>query len=144
MRKLVIAIILVVCLAKCEELIPDRWYDLIYLSNESDYTISYYCADGVFLDYGSSLYPDTLLPGKMPWRTFPVIKLDESKAIITEDYKIDEYFKFPADTLSVFIFHIDTLKKYSWEEVRDGYKILKRYDLSLSDLENSDFTITYP
>ena len=47
--------------------------------------------------------------------------------------------------LSVFIiFHSDTMEKYTWEEVRDGYEILKRYDLSLDDIKRLDYTIVYP
>ena len=59
--------------------------------------------------------------------------------------KWSKFFReLPHDTLSVFIFHTDTLKNNSWEEVRDHYKILKRYDLSLSDLEKMHFKIVYP
>ena len=46
--------------------------------------------------------------------------------------------------MSVFIFHTDTLNKYSWQEVRDGYKILRRYDLSLEDIKKMKWTIPYP
>jgi len=54
------------------------------------------------------------------------------------------YSSLPHDTMSVFIFHSDTLKKYTWEDVRNGYKILKRYDLSLEDLKQMNWKITYP
>ena len=43
-----------------------------------------------------------------------------------------------------YVFSVDTLEKYSWEEIREGYKILKRYDLSMDDLDSLDWTITYP
>ena len=54
------------------------------------------------------------------------------------------FFNLPKDTLSVFIFHTDTLTEYTWNEVRDKYMILKRYDLSLDDLRRLNFKITYP
>jgi hypothetical protein len=44
---------------------------------------------------------------------------------------IDE---IPSDTLSVYYFHPDTLAKYSWLEIQQGYKILQRYDLSIEDI----------
>jgi hypothetical protein len=48
---------------------------------------------------------------------------------------LENYFhKIPSDTLSVFYFHVDTINKYSWEEIRQGYKVLRRYDLSIDDL----------
>ena len=49
-----------------------------------------------------------------------------------------------SDTLSVFVFHIDTLLNHSWKEIRDGYKILVRYDLSAKDLESLRGEIYYP
>ena len=54
------------------------------------------------------------------------------------------YSKLPQDTMSVFVFHSDTLATYSWEEVREEYKVLIRYDLSLDDLERLDFELSYP
>lgn len=50
----------------------------------------------------------------------------------------------PADTLSIFIFSYDTLRKYDWETIRKEYKILKRYDLSLPDLRNLNWKVVYP
>ncbi|NWO28348.1 hypothetical protein [Capnocytophaga sp. oral taxon 903] len=52
--------------------------------------------------------------------------------------------KLPKDTLSIFIFSSDTLNKYSWEEVRRDYKILKRYDLSYEDCVRLNFIVPYP
>jgi hypothetical protein len=40
-----------------------------------------------------------------------------------------------SDTLSVYYFHSDTLAKYSWEEIRRDYKVLRRYDLSVEDVK---------
>ena len=50
----------------------------------------------------------------------------------------------PKDTLSIFIFSTDTLNKYSWEEVRRDYKILKWYDLSYEDCKLLKFRVPYP
>ena len=43
--------------------------------------------------------------------------------------------RIPSDTLSIFYFHPDTLQKYTWEEIRQGYKVLRRYDLSIEDIQ---------
>ena len=48
---------------------------------------------------------------------------------IDSDNWEEEIEFLPKDTLSIFIFSTDTLNKYSWEEVRRDYKILRRYDL---------------
>ncbi|MFN6946551.1 MAG: alanine/glycine:cation symporter family protein, partial [Cytophagaceae bacterium] len=48
------------------------------------------------------------------------------------------------DTMSVYVFHLDTLASYSWEVIQREYKILSRYDFGLSDLEALGFVISYP
>lgn len=50
----------------------------------------------------------------------------------------------PKDTISIFILSKGTVDKYDWEKIRVEYNILKRYDLSLSDLQNNNWMITYP
>lgn len=50
----------------------------------------------------------------------------------------------PKDTISLFIFSSDTINKYPWDSVRSNYMILQRYDLSLKDLQNRNWTIEYP
>ena len=111
-----------------------------YIVNNADYPIGFYIADGGLC---GTFYPDSLP------ETDEYVAYDLSK-IPHLGYKPhyscwEEYFKDqPFDTLSVFIFHTDTLNKYSWEEVRDGYKILKRYDLGKDDLENLHHQLVYP
>lgn len=56
----------------------------------------------------------------------------------------DRINELPKDTLSIFIFSNDTLKKYGWETVRKDYKILARYDISAGDLEAANHKLTYP
>ncbi len=50
----------------------------------------------------------------------------------------------PNDTLSIFIFHSDTVSSYPWQTIRTEYKILKRYDLSIADLERLNYKVSYP
>jgi hypothetical protein len=127
-------------MTKCE-LATNVEYDLVYVHNKSVYPISWYTSEGV---KGYDIYyPDTILP-EAGYRVFPTIQPNEIRPILGRGYKIKEFFTIlPNDTMSVFIFHADTLEKYSWEVIRDEYKILKRYDLSLRDLKNMNYTITY-
>jgi hypothetical protein len=44
---------------------------------------------------------------------------------------------------------MDTINKYSWEEIQRDYKVLRRYDLSVEDFnllykKNGDSEILYP
>jgi hypothetical protein len=42
------------------------------------------------------------------------------------------------------IFSSDTLDTNDWQTIRSGYKVMKRYDVSLDDLKQNQWTITYP
>ena len=58
---------------------------------------------------------------------------------------IDFSYRYKAkDTLHYFIIDLDTLNTYSWEEIKEGYKILQRYDLGGRDIESLNYTIPYP
>ena len=48
------------------------------------------------------------------------------------------------DTLSVYIFDAEIVEKNSWEIVVKNNLFLKRYDLTLKDLQRLDWKITYP
>jgi hypothetical protein len=48
------------------------------------------------------------------------------------------------DSLHIFIFEENVLATYTWEEVVDNYMVLKRYDLSLQDLQQLNWQISYP
>lgn len=103
------------------------------IDNNANHAISFYVAES---------YPDTLIV-----LAKPVLKAVPSNSSYKEsDWGTwDERFsQIEGGMISVFIFHSDTLNKYSWEEIRDGYMILKRYDLSLEDLKQSNFTLIYP
>ncbi len=50
----------------------------------------------------------------------------------------------PSDTLSIFIFNEDVINEVPWDTVKVQYLVLKRYDLSLEDLKQMNWTITYP
>lgn len=124
--------------SQCEHAM-DYAYD-INLVNNSGHSIGYYFAVGG--KYGT-FYPDSL-PETSDYIIYDIGKVLQPG--FEQHYKNWERFfqTLPYDTLSVFIFHTDTLNKYKWEEIRTGYKILKRYNLSLEDLKELDFTITYP
>ena len=130
-------ILLVTSLCKC---LPwDRKYS-IGLKNNTEYSIGCYFALG---GYYGTYYPDTLLPTSNTY----IIKEIKSGNWYSQDSGIkweEIYSNFPKDTMSVYVFHSDTLKKYPWDEVGNKYMILKRYDLSLSDLKLLEWSIYYP
>jgi hypothetical protein len=71
--------------------------------------------------------------------------LIESKNVISYCWdKTSEKIYDNIDTLYVFIFHPDTIAKYTWKEIADKYRILQRYDMTLNDLKNIHYHICYP
>lgn len=57
----------------------------------------------------------------------------------------DDYFNnYPDKKGKFYLFSLDTLKKYSYKEIQENSNYLIRYDLGYEDLENLDWTITYP
>lgn len=138
MIKTIIFLLLISSLYKCEKAMDNKY--AVYLENNVSYSIG--CYFGLGGDFGT-LYPDTTLPVNNQYVIAEV--KSGSRYIYDSGIEWEEiYSKLPQDTMSVFIFHSDTLDKYNWEEVRDGYKVLKRYDLSLEDLKQNNWTITYP
>ena len=126
-RKLLIIVVIPFIISSCR--IP--WDYSFSLSNNSGHDIGW--------DLGFD-YPDVSLPDNDDtvnksgqwdlFRThtlFSTTTMHPSEAAIIHDLN-------PNDTVSVFIFHTDTLMKYPWEDVKKGYKVLVRYDLSWEDI----------
>jgi hypothetical protein len=139
MIKIFIFIILVTNLSKCEKAVMDKRY-AVYIKNNAEHSIGAYFALGGKL---GTLFPDTILPET---KQYVITEIKPNTIYIYDSgIKWEEIFlKLPKDTMSVYIFHTDTLYKYPWERIRDDYMILKRYDLSLEDLQDLNWAITYP
>jgi hypothetical protein len=60
---------------------------------------------------------------------------DRLRKILTES---------PDKVYMVFIFSYDSLSKLPWAKIRDNYMVLKRYDLTLKELDSMNWTINYP
>ena len=107
--------------------------------NEADHPIGYYIADG----YPSGICNPDSLPETDDRVVYDTGK--ELKSGVLAHYRTwERYFEgLPCDTLSIFIFHTDTLNKYSWEEVRKGNMFLRRYDLGVEDVKRMG-ELVYP
>lgn len=47
-------------------------------------------------------------------------------------------------TIMIFVFSSDTVQSYSWEQIRNDYNTLKRFDLSVNQLKAEDWKVSYP
>jgi hypothetical protein len=139
---LVILIAICFFLMQCDYFAMDIKYRAL-LYNNSAHSINGYAA----IPYRDSrmypMYPDFSLP--MTSQYVQKVSTGRKESIYYNSASWDQIFRdLPADTLSIYVFHSDTLTKYPWEEIRNRYNILARYDLSLQDLTVLDFKVPYP
>ena len=126
--------------------VMNRSFQDIKIINNSNTDIGFYAYSFIPVSwkYGE-FYPDTLLPpediGYYCIRISPMHSHTYTTRFETEYIRS----RFGGnDSLMFFVFSVDTLDKYSWDEIREGYMVLKRYDLSITDLDSLNWTITYP
>jgi hypothetical protein len=81
------------------------------------------------------VYPDTTLVSLRTGEV-TIIKSGQTYHASRPLSPITEWISsLPCDTISVFFFSQDTLNTYSWEEIKHRYKVLRRYDLSIEDIQ---------
>jgi hypothetical protein len=124
-------------LLACENPPFDRYYP-IDIQNNSTHSITFYVPTPGF----RQLYPDTTLPLAKP--SMQIVPSGESRSEYSSYPWEQAILEYPADTLSIYLFHFDTLNTNTWDQIRAGYKVLRRYDLSIQDLQNRNFRINYP
>jgi hypothetical protein len=56
----------------------------------------------------------------------------------------EHLFRSNRDTLFLFIFDADVIENTPWEIVARDYLVLRRYDLTLEDLQRLNWQVTYP
>lgn len=90
-------------------------------------------------------YPDISIPDSLSTEVRLVTLSSEENFKYESSKKWPKYFNsLPADTLSIFFLSADTVSKYGWKQVQSRYLILNRKDISLQDLEDNKYLITYP
>lgn len=114
----------------------DKEY-VILLKNQSNHRIN--CYENRVSS--KSIYPDTLIAEtEFVWD----IVSGENFSFTSKKPWEKVFESLPSDTLSIFIFHTDTIKNNSWNSIIDEYKVLKRYDLSIKDIQLLNYEIPYP
>lgn len=134
----------------------DDYYEQYFcIKNLSEDTLTAYIAFGLQEEASPTQYPDTCLPeisatffsnvyvfewveynlyGQFmtpPHRTKPTVRVD-----VLDRHQLD--------TLSVFMIHRDTLLKYGYDDVRENYRILVRYDLDWEEVKKLNYIFPYP
>jgi hypothetical protein len=127
-----LVLIIMFCFNSCKQIVEDSYR--IWFKNESSFVVN------VERSYN---FPDTNLFSHKP--KMRNIGSNEKDPIEAFD-PWDEIFEneIQSDTLIIFVFNKDTLDYYSWDTIREKYKILHRYDLSLQDLKEDGMYVYYP
>jgi hypothetical protein len=117
----------------------DCHYKINFINNSQSILYVFYSTDSELTKYGT---PDPRFNNES--KSFPnttnesALKFGNAKPQCGED-KFDS-----APKLYVFVFDNQVLEANSWDDVKANNLYLKRYDLTLQDLKNSNWTITYP
>lgn len=133
--KYLFLIYLAFSLKSCTPLAED--FFSIDVVNETDTKLFFYEANEI-----AQVYPDTTVVADQE-RLRQILPMTTASFGSGSPWD-EEIERLPSDTLSVFIFSSDTLNTFPYSEIRDDYKILKRYDLSIEDLELLNFKVTFP
>lgn len=101
--------------------------------------------DAIYFDYSLS-YPDTLTLYPNPSLDPGYFKIagHSSQNDINRDCFEGTLITNPEGKIMYFVYDATTLETTPWDTVVKYYMVLKRYDLSLEDLQGMNWTITYP
>ena len=132
MKKSILIIISLLILIGC---IGEEFYKFNLINNTNRYI---YFTQG---RENRSIYPDTLIEKNPSYSKISAYSTLEIGGLVT----IERIFEREnIDTLSIYFFDADVVDNIPWETVREEYKVLKRYDLSIEDIQLLDYEITYP
>ena len=133
----------------------------VYMSNNSSHEIVVYWAEKTPFpfEFENTVYPDTTLPTSYYYFDYDkgqdsvsrynplsnIVPIGGSSNVGDWDPNPINYLFSDISYLSVFVLHADTVRKYSWDEIRDSYNIIVRYDLSKDDVKSfTGYTIPFP
>jgi hypothetical protein len=52
--------------------------------------------------------------------------------------------QIPSGKMMAYVFDNNVFNSVPWDTIKKNYMVLKRYDLTLQDLQSKNWTITYP
>jgi hypothetical protein len=135
---IIATIISIFVLSNSCEKVMEKWYT-IKIQNNTDKVI--FVSAGCD-KYGLFSYPDTILTTTKPslLSVSPNDYNNLRSSIIWEEIVKEQ----PEGKLSIYFFNSDTINSYDWAQIKDGNRVMKRIDLSVEELENMNWTITYP
>lgn len=100
----------------------------------------------ILVYYDFNRYPDTSITEQNPFLndTQYELALVSSNETKIEENEFVKILNSSDRSMMLFIFSRDTIDQVPWPRIRDEYLILRRYDLTLEDLEAMNWTVEYP
>jgi hypothetical protein len=140
MKKIIFFTTIIGTMFFCEPRNTDECHRKIAIMNNSDKSI--YVND-------TGRYPDTdfrnIVGNPLVAGTKIGAKESESAALSNNGECIEYKFtRFESGIMQVFVFDGPTLETNGWEYVKENNLVLKRYQFTLQDMQNNNWTITYP
>jgi hypothetical protein len=89
-------------------------------------------------------YPDTSINNYNPTNDKSNYEVLPNSSKNIKSYSWPQLVISSNDTIMFFVYDANVLETTSWDTVRKNYLILKRYEFSMQDLIDLDWTITYP
>jgi hypothetical protein len=134
--KILACLLILVSLLGCPNYSDDS--TIILINNSSDTLLYYdiYNKTGDTLLKNNSIYPTE--ETKKRWMLLP-----NSQLLFPGRFK-NLFEEMPEYQYVMFLFEKQTVDSVSWDIIKSNYLVLRRYDLSLADLEEMNWTITYP
>ena len=109
----------------------------------------FFCNNGNYATYVDISYkhPDTAIqrdPTIPGWHKKTEPHRTNEDALTNASSYEGDFSSHLMDTLIIFVFNADTATLQGWEYVKDHNLVTQRYDLSLSDLQNLNWSLTFP
>lgn len=141
MKKIILFLSIITLLISCEASNTAKCHKIITVVNKTNKTI--------YVDASES-YPETDFRKSIgdPLNNSFTTKVEanaSSKNVLPSFGNCYEamYPNIKSGIMMVFVFDGPTLETQGWDYIKANNLVLKRYDLTLKDLENMNWTITY-
>lgn len=108
------------------------------LENASDLDVYFYSSE----IFETGHFPDTLLPEVRPLGLQFIMANGASGKFVDPNWE-EIFDRLPQNKFTMFVLSAEIVDNTEWEEIRNNNLTLRRFDISLDELESSDYTIRY-
>lgn len=139
MKKIIIILCGLILLVSCEASNREDYHQLITIVNKTNKTF--------YIDW-STQYPDVNAYKSKPnpaLNGFSKVSANETTdQVFASKSSYESIFKYriPSGVMMIYVFDGSTLETQGWDYIKNNNLVYKRYDLTLQDLNNMNWTLT--